>query len=136
MGFSRERFWELLKATPQGAPQVVDRKVEVRDSYVVETLLLELQSGPTVRGFVTRPIDTEGKHLPALLYMHAHGGRYDIGAREMLEGQSYMGSPLGPLFARAGFVTLMVEMPLFGTRATVTESTLSNAIRTLGDPSK
>ncbi len=60
--------------------------------------------------------------------MHAHGGRYDVGVNEILDGQTYMGPPLGPVFARAGYVTLMLEMPLFGDRATISESALSKAL--------
>jgi dienelactone hydrolase len=127
MTFTRQRFWDLLKAQPQPAPTQVSREVEVLDGYVAETLLLELHNGETVRGFVTRPLNADEKRLPALLYMHSHGGRYDIGADELLRGHEYIG-PLGPVFARAGYVTLVIEMPLFGARATITESALSKAL--------
>jgi dienelactone hydrolase len=59
--------------------------------------------------------------------MHSHGGKYEIGADEMLNGHDYIG-PLGPVFAKAGYVTLMVEMPLFGDRARISESALSKAL--------
>jgi len=126
MAFSRERFWELLKATPQPAPLLISQEIESHADYVVETLLFEVESGPSVRGFITRPNDATHRH-PALLYMHSHGGKYDIGADELLKGHDYIG-PLGPIFARAGYVTLVIEMPLFGTRANFTESALSKAL--------
>jgi len=126
MAFSRERFWELLKATPQGALIEVSREVEARDGYVAEKLLLKVESGEVIRGFIARPADDTRRH-PALLYMHSHGGKYGIGADELLNGHDYIG-PLGPVFARAGYVTLVIEMPLFGTRATKTESALSKAL--------
>ena len=126
MAFSRERFWALLKAEPQGAPIIVQREIEPRDGYVVEKLLLEVENGETIRGFVARPTDDTRRH-PALLYMHSHGGKYEIGADELLEGHDYIG-PLGPVFARAGYVTLVIEMTLFGTRAKISESALSKAL--------
>ena len=125
MAFSRQRFWDLLKAAPRGPLRAVSTSGEPRDGLVVETLEFELESGERMRGFVARPA-TPGPH-PALLYMHSHGGKYHIGADEMLKGHDYIG-PLGPVFARAGYVTLMVEMPLFGTRATSSESALSKAL--------
>src|SRR5665213_2129580 len=123
MAFSRARFWELLKAEPQPAPLLISQKVEAHDDYMIESLLLEMENGETIRGFVTRPSDTTHRH-PALLYMHSHGGKYDIGADELLQGHDYIG-PLGPVFARAGYVTLVIEMPLFGKRANFSESGLS-----------
>jgi len=126
MAFSRARFWELLKARPQGALTEVSREIEPKDGYVVEKLLLKVETGETIRGFIARPADDTRRH-PALLYMHSHGGKYEVGADELLNGHDYIG-PLGPVFARAGYVTLVIEMPLFGTRATVTESALCKAL--------
>jgi cephalosporin-C deacetylase-like acetyl esterase len=125
MAFSRDRFWALLKAAPRDPLQVISTSHQQHDGYAVEALRFELEGGEPMRGFVARPT-TPGPH-PALLYMHSHGGKYHIGADEMLLGHDYIG-PLGPVFARAGFVTLMVEMPLFGTRANVSESALSKAL--------
>lgn len=124
MAFSRERFWALLKAEPIGALRVTTASSEQQAGYVVEKLVFELDGGERMRGFVARP-EGPGPH-PGLLYMHSHGGKYHIGADEMLNGHDYIG-PLGPVFARAGYVTLMVEMPLFGSRAGMSESALSKA---------
>lgn len=126
MTFTRQRFWELLRATPQGAPQVVSQQAEELDGYAVERLGLVLESGETTRGIVTRPSGATGR-LPAILYMHSHGGHYERGADELLNGQPYIG-PRGPAFAREGYVTLVIDMPLFGTRQQFTESALSKAL--------
>jgi dienelactone hydrolase len=126
MPFSRERFWELLRERPQAAPTVVATETETRDSYAIERLRLRLASGEMVRGILTRPADVSTRH-PAILYMHSHGGHYEIGADELLAGQDYIGG-LGPLFAKAGYVTLCIDMPLFGRRRQFTESALSKAL--------
>lgn len=126
MAFSRARFWELLKAAPQSAPLLISQEIKAHDDYVIESLLLEVENGETIRGFVTRPADDTRRH-PALLYMHSHGGKYEVGADELVKGHDYIG-PLGPVFARAGYVTLVIEMPLFGTRAKISESALSKAL--------
>jgi len=127
MTFTRQRFWELLKATPQAAPRLRSSQSEARSGYVLETLQFETEGGEKMRGYVTRPENVKGARLPAILYMHSHGGHYEIGADELLTGQSYI-EPFGPVFAAEGYVTLVVDMPLFGERATVTESALSKAL--------
>lgn len=127
MTWSRQGFWNLLKAEPRPAPPVLTRTVEDRPGYTVERLVFDFGAAGPVRGIVTRA-STISARRPALLYMHAHGGRFDIGVNEILDGQPATLSPLGPVFAADGYVTLMLEMPLFGERATISESALSKAL--------
>ncbi len=96
------------------------REIVEEDGYVVERLWFITADGEAVRGLLTRPVQTG--RWPGLLYIHAHGARYDIGADELLDGRPALLGPLGPEFARRGFVTLMIEMPAFGTRAEPNES--------------
>ncbi|MCO5160655.1 MAG: hypothetical protein M9939_05935 [Mesorhizobium sp.] len=101
------------------------RQVETGDGYAVERLGFVTADGEAVRGVLTRPI--AAGRWPSLLYIHAHGARYDIGAGELLDGRPALLAPLGPEFARRGFVTLMIEMPSFGTRAEPNESARTKA---------
>ena len=105
---------------------LVSQKQETREDFVVETLVFATRDGERVRGFVARPAEP-GPH-PALLYIHAHGARYAIGADELLDGRRALLSPLGPEFARRGYVTLMIEMPAFCTRAEPSESARAKAL--------
>ncbi len=130
MTLSRTRLRELLRVEPPEI-ELRERLVEPQDGFVLERLRFELSGKGEVRGFLARP-PTAGPH-PAILYAHAHGGRYDIGADEFLEGQTYLLQPaLGPIFARAGFVTLMIDMECFGKRATRTESSATKALNWYG----
>lgn len=104
----------------------VSREVEEAGDHAVERLGFVTDDGETVRGVLTRPL--AGGPWPGLLYIHAHGGRYDIGADELLLGRNALLGPLGPVLARAGFVTLMVEMPAFGTRAAPGEESRAKAL--------
>ncbi|MBK8458733.1 MAG: hypothetical protein IPL47_17690 [Phyllobacteriaceae bacterium] len=79
-----------------------------------------------MRGVLARP--QTGGPWPGLLYIHAHGARYDIGADELLGGRRALLGPLGPVFARLGFATLMIEMPAFGTRADPNECARAKAL--------
>jgi len=97
-----------------------------RDGYVFERLSLDLEGVGTVRAFLTRPADGDGPY-PAILYGHSHGGRHEIGASELMDGRSYLLSPFGPLLARVGYVTLCLDMPTFGDRDDVEESSAAKA---------
>lgn len=92
----------------------------------VGTLRFETTSGEPVRGLLTRPAGS-GRH-PAILYIHAHGSRYDIGAAELTDGRAALQGPLGPILAAMGYVTLAIDLPCFGERATVAESAAAKAL--------
>lgn len=94
--------------------------------HVLERLSFTLDDGMPVRGLLTRPVDASGP-LPAIVYAHAHGGDYGLGAAELTDGRAALLSPLGPVFAKAGYVTLAIDMPVFGERATITESSAAKA---------
>lgn len=125
MAISAARFRELLGFEERSAVPV-DPRVEEADGYVIEHLRLQI-GGTEVRGILTRPAQVDGP-LPAILYGHSHGGGYAVGARELLDGREYLVGPLGPVFARAGYVTLCIDMPVFGERATVSENFAAKAL--------
>jgi len=125
MPITASRFRDLLGFEDRGVTRL-DKSVETQGDYVIEHLRLRIGDAE-VRGILTRPAQPSGP-LPAILYGHSHGGGYDIGARELLDGREYLVSPLGPVFARAGYVTLCIDMPVFGERATTTESAAAKAL--------
>lgn len=104
---------------------LVAHKVEEAGDHAQELIEFETLLGETVRGLVTRP--KANGPLPAILYVHAHGNRYDVGARELLDGRPALQGALGPVLARAGFLTLAIDLPGFGERATASESSLAKA---------
>lgn len=59
---------------------------------------------------------------PAILYLHAHGKRYDIGRSELFEGRPAVHQPYFAPLIDAGFAILCIEMPCFGARQTPDES--------------
>jgi dienelactone hydrolase len=126
MSFSRSLLWQLLRDEPRSTPALVTQQSEARDDLFIERLRLRFADGETVRGLLTRPAETAGRR-PAILFLHSHGGHYDVGADELLDGQDYIGA-YGPIFARAGYVTLAIDMPLFGDRRQFTEDALSKAL--------
>jgi len=125
MPITRERLTALFRLdTPK--VRLMSSETEARDGFVLERLRFDLAGRGAVRGYIARPVG-RGPH-PAILYGHSHGGRHDIGADELLAGREYLLSPLGPVFARAGYVTLCIDMPTFGERGITSESSASKAL--------
>ncbi|MGE0279023.1 MAG: alpha/beta hydrolase family protein [Rhizobiaceae bacterium] len=124
---------------PNGAPSLahtfeigdhgldlVDREITAHSGMTQETLRFRTNGGETVRGVFVRPQGDQ--QVPAILYIHAHGARYDIGVDELMHGRDALQSPLGPVFAEMGFAVLAVEAPAFGTRAEPKESARAKAL--------
>ena len=120
IAISREGLAALLSFR-EPSIQLMSVESGERDGYVFERLALRLEGAGTVRAFLTRPAQAKGR-CPAILYGHSHGGRHEIGASELMDGRSYLLSPFGPLLARAGYVTLCMDMPTFGDRSHIEES--------------
>lgn len=99
---------------------------ELIDDCLLEKLAFSTKEDETVGAYLMRPPGTGP--FPAILYIHAHGARYDIGAREILDGRSSLIGPLGVVFAKHGFASLMIEMPSFGARRQPDESARTKAL--------
>jgi dienelactone hydrolase len=125
LAITRKRLRELF-GIDEPTLKVVSRNAEERDGYVLETLRFETAEGVAIRGFLSRP-SAPGRY-PAIVYAHAHGGRYDIGAAEFTEGRGALLGPFAGVLATAGYVSLCIDMPTFGERATVTESAATKAL--------
>jgi hypothetical protein len=121
----REKLASLLSFR-EPAIELVSTETGPREGYVFERLEFEVEGAGRVRAFLTRPARPSGPG-PAILYAHSHGGRHEIGASELMDGRSYLLSPFGPLLARAGYVTLCMDMPTFGDRDGVEESAAATA---------
>jgi len=120
-----ERLLELFEIGCHSL-ELVRREEREADGYFVEELTFRTGNGESVRGVLTRPLESDGQQ-PAILCLHAHGFRYDVGASELLDGRPSLHSAVGPLFARLGYVALMIDMPSFGVRAEPGESARTKA---------
>ena len=107
-------------------PLTLSERIGIQhEGLMLERLTFATREGESVRGFLLRPPGETP--VPAILYIHAHGNAYDIGADELLSGRKALLSPLGPEFARRGYAVLMVELPAFGARSSPSESARAKA---------
>jgi hypothetical protein len=81
--------------------------------------------GEAASGWMTHPASPPP--WPVVLVIHAHGARYDIGAKELVEGRAAQPRPLGPDLAARGLAAVCIDLPCFGSRADVTESAAAKA---------
>jgi dienelactone hydrolase len=126
----RARLASLLGGYAPARPDLLRRTPIVTrfPGLQAERLDLRLADGGSARAILTGPQGAR-RGLPAVLYCHAHGNRYGIGASELLEGRpALLDEPYGPALARSGIVALCLDMPCFGERATSSESALSKAM--------
>jgi dienelactone hydrolase len=116
-----------LPPRAEAPPSLVSAEMSEREGYVLERLAIDLGETQPVRALLTRPVMPVAP-LPAVLYCHAHGAKYDIGASELIDGRSSLFSAYGPVLARAGFLALCLDMPTFGGRQSPAEDPLAKAL--------
>ncbi len=99
--------------------------METRGGLTRTRVRFATRHGEGVTGLLLEP--EGGDPAPAILYVHAHGGRYEIGAAEVVDGRPALDGAMGPVLARAGFRVLAIDLPCFGARASVSESAAAKA---------
>jgi len=112
----RKELWNLLGDLPwdyQPGPVKV-LKTEKHDGYTLERLLLDLNGVEPVPALLLVP-DKRAARAPGLLYIHWHGGMYDLGKEQLLVGDDAQPA-YAPVCAEKGLVTLAIDSWCFGER--------------------
>jgi hypothetical protein len=98
------------------------REEQPADGYVLETWELDLNGLETAPAHVARPLRLAGR-APAVLFNHSHGGGYQIGKKELLEGRSYLQpEPYAKALAARGWISLCIDHWVFGERSHTSEA--------------
>ncbi|MEN0002342.1 MAG: dienelactone hydrolase family protein [Pseudomonadota bacterium] len=90
-------------------------------SAVLHDLAFQTHDGEVAPAWYAVP-KNRASPMPAILYLHAHGKRFDIGRRELFEGRPAVHQPYFEVLIEAGFAILCIEMPCFAARQTPDES--------------
>ena len=112
----RRELWSLLGDLPwdhkPAAPKVI--RTEQHEGYRLERLELDLNGLEPVPALLLIP---ERLQIPApgLLYIHWHGGMYDLGKEQLLKGADAQPA-YAPVCAEKGLVTLAIDSWCFGER--------------------
>jgi hypothetical protein len=120
----RAKLYSLLGRLPERDRPIgaTTLSVEHRAGYVLERLLLDLNGVEPVPAVFVRPLDQRGP-FPGVMYNHAHGGEYQIGKSELIEGRGALQRPpYAEELTRAGYAALCIDHWAFGERAGRSES--------------
>lgn len=115
-GKRRQELWSLLGDLPwqhQLEPAKVV-KTERHEGYTLERLVLDLNGVEPVPALLLIP-DKRQQPAPGLLYIHWHGGMYDLGKEQLLVGADAQPA-YAPVCAEKGLVTLAIDSWCFGER--------------------
>lgn len=111
----RQELWALLgDLPPWQRPAARLRKIERHPDYTLEHLELELNGLEPVAALLLVP-DQRPQPAPGLLYLHSHGGQYDMGKEELLQGCEMM-QAYAPVCVEKGLVTLAIDSWCFSSR--------------------
>lgn len=112
----RADLWALLGELPwdyrPAPPRLV--KSEKHEGYTLERLVLDLNGIEPVPALLLLP-DRRPARAPGLLYIHWHGGMYDLGKEQLLVGDEAQPA-YAPVCAEKGIVTLAIDSWCFGER--------------------
>src|SRR5512134_3394593 len=112
---ARAILWRLLgELPPMFTPQPTVVETQHADGYTRRKITFDNGAGAMVYGYLLVP-DGDNTPKPAILYNHAHGGKYHIGKDELLQ-DTLIGTPPGAAFVREGYVVLAVDAYAFGER--------------------
>jgi dienelactone hydrolase len=112
----RRELWRLLGDLPWTHRAVPPRLIskEEHDTYTLERLVLDLNGLEPVPAILLVPHKRQTK-APGLLYIHWHGGMYDLGKEQLLKGVQAQPA-YAPVCAEKGLVTLAIDSWCFGER--------------------
>jgi len=112
----RKELWGLLGDLPwqhrPGPPKLMG--TEEHEDYTVERLVLDLNGIEPVPALLLIPRRRQTP-APGLLYIHWHGGMYDLGKEQLLRGAKAQPA-YASVCAEKGLVTLAIDSWCFGER--------------------
>jgi alpha/beta hydrolase family protein len=117
----RKELWGLLGDLPwnhQAKPARLLSKEE-HEGYTLERLVLDLNGVEDVPAILLIP-KKRRERAPGLLYIHWHGGMYDLGKEQLLKGVKAQPA-YAQVCAEKGLVTLAIDSWCFGERKRVAD---------------
>ena len=112
----RRELWDLLGDLPWRHRPGLGRllSTEEHEGYTVERLVLDLNGIEPVPALMLIPHKRQ-RPAPGLLYIHWHGGMYDLGKEQLLRGVQAQPA-YASVCAEKGLVTLAIDSWCFGER--------------------
>ncbi|WP_462410455.1 dienelactone hydrolase family protein [Neobacillus sp. Marseille-QA0830] len=119
----REQLFSLLGDLPEPTGDVHAKKLKEEDkgSYILESLLLDLNGLEMVPAYFARPKTATGP-MPVVVFNHSHGGNYHIGKTELIRSSDYLQNlSYAEELTNLGYGALCIDMWAFGERRGLSE---------------
>ena len=112
----RDELWSLLGDLPPRDRSIGAKllRTEAGPGYTLEHLELDLNGIEPVPALLLIP-DKRPAKAPGLVYIHAHGGTYELGKEELVRGREVLPAYAG-VCAEKGIVTLAIDSWCFSQR--------------------
>ncbi len=115
-----------------GFAQVRVSKTEDYEGWHLDHLVFTTATDEDIPALFLRPPDGQ-EPVPALIYAHAHGNRYDRGCAELINGRPALQGPYAPDLRRLGVAALCLDLPAFGARQSPPEDVRAKALLWQGE---
>lgn len=122
----RETLYSLLGDLPSLSHAIKSKKIgEVTSKhYILEDLVLNFDGLHSVSAYFLRPINKKGP-FKTIVFNHSHGGNYNLGKEELIEGNVYLQYPTyADELTKMGYAVLCFDAWGFGSRNDQTEGEL------------
>jgi len=126
----RAELYAMMGELPPRDRAITVTKIaeEERNGYILEKLVLDLNGLESVPAYVARPKTIYGR-VPAVLFNHSHGGNYEIGKTEFIEGRGYLQNPpYAEVITAQGWIGLCIDTWVFGERGHTSEMDMFKAM--------
>ena len=125
----RDLYAILGDLPPQNFPiEVTQSRTVVYEDRTVEHLVLSLNGLEPVPALFIKPKNAAGP-LPCVLYNHSHGGYFDLGKKELLEGVSYQfDTPYADSLVESGYAAFCLDAWCFGERRNRAQSDVAKEL--------
>jgi len=120
----REALYALLGDLPPSNCEISAKVLSQteKDGYILEVLVLELNGAECVPAYFVKPKICK-EPVPCILYNHSHGGNYNLGKDELLDGNVYLQEPpYAQVLTSNNYAALCIDSWCFGERRGYTES--------------
>ncbi|MBP1969313.1 dienelactone hydrolase [Virgibacillus natechei] len=122
----RIQLYNLLGDLPPRSQPISSRKVgeEGNTHYIIESWIFDFNGVDPVPAYFVRPRNKKGP-FPTIIFNHSHGGNYQLGKDELIQGNTYLQEPsYAQELTNMGYAVFSIDAWGFGSRSERTESEL------------
>lgn len=122
----RQQLYNLLGDLPARSVPILSKQVQVTttEHFLLEEYKIAFDGVNWTSAYFVKPLNQNGP-FKTVLFNHSHGGNYDLGKDELIEGNVYLQAPpYAEELTKMGYAAFCFDAWGFGSRSDRTESEL------------